>query len=107
MIDDKTRESIALKKFSLISPVLNGQVENQKKYFSEICTKPIDIPFYGSKEYTPKTLQYWLSQYLKDGIEALRPGYRSDRGKSRKIDESLAQKINERKSELKNMSAPL
>lgn len=107
MIDDKTREAIALKKFSLISPVLNGQVENQKKYFSEICTNPIDMPFYGSKEYTPKTLQYWLSQYLKDGIEALRPGYRSDRGKSRKIDESLAQKISERKSELKNMSVKL
>ena len=65
------------------------------------------MPFYGQKEYTPKTLQYWLSQYLKDGIEALRSGYRSDRGKSRKIDESLAQKISERKSELKNMSVKL
>lgn len=107
MLSEKEREAIALKKFSIISPVLNGQVENQKKYFSEICSKPIDIPFYGSREYTPKTLQYWLSMYLKEGIEALRPGFRSDKGKSRKIDGSLSEKIKEKRMQYKGMSVKL
>lgn len=31
MLDNDKREQIALKKFSLISPVLNGQVDNQKE----------------------------------------------------------------------------
>ena len=33
MLDEKKREKIALKKFSLIAPVLNDQTENQKEYF--------------------------------------------------------------------------
>ncbi|EGD51716.1 hypothetical protein TheetDRAFT_1535 [Thermoanaerobacter ethanolicus JW 200] len=30
MLDEKAREAIALKRFSLISPVLNGQVKIRK-----------------------------------------------------------------------------
>ncbi|MBC7196712.1 MAG: DDE-type integrase/transposase/recombinase, partial [Deferribacterales bacterium] len=107
MLDEKTREAIALKRFALISPVLNGQVANQKNYFSELCTKPIDMPYYGLKEYAPKTLQYWLSSYLRGGIEVLKPGYRSDRGKSRRIDEVLADKIKEKRAQFKNMPVKL
>lgn len=97
MLDNPTREKVALKKFSLISPVLNGQVENQKKYFEELCARPIDMPHYGSKMYSPKTVMDWLNDYRRGGIEALKPGYRSDRGKSRKVNFEMAEKIREKR----------
>ncbi|KHO61710.1 integrase [Thermoanaerobacter sp. YS13] len=99
MLDEKAREAIALKRFSLISPVLNGQVKNQKEYFDALSDKPIEIPYLGMRRYTPKTLRGWLYQYLRGGIEALKLGYRSDRGKYRKIDFELSEKIKQKKLE--------
>ncbi|UZQ81802.1 DDE-type integrase/transposase/recombinase [Thermoanaerobacter sp. RKWS2] len=99
MLDEKAREAIALKRFSLISPVLNGQVKNQKEYFDALSDKPIEIPYLGMRRYTPKTLRGWLYQYLRGGIEALKPGYRSDRGKYRKIDFELSERIKQKKLE--------
>lgn len=98
MLSEKDRENIALKRFSLISPVLNSQVENQREYFEQLSLKPIDMPHYGSKIYSPKTLYSWLFDYRRGGIEALKPGYRSDRGKSRLVDQEIADKIREKRA---------
>ncbi len=106
-LDDKMRETIALKKFSIVAPVLNGQIPNQKAYFTELCDKPIDIPYYGSRNYTPKTLQYWASSYLKGGIDALKPGGRSDKGTHRKIGDEILSRIKEIKLEFPKMQVKL
>ncbi|WP_092484962.1 helix-turn-helix domain-containing protein [Desulfoscipio geothermicus] len=37
------------------------------------------------KNYNPKTMQAWLFAYRRGGLEGLKPGYRSDKGKSRKV----------------------
>ena len=95
-MDPKLRECIALKRFSLISPVLNHQVSNQSRYFHEVCANPIDMPHYGVRIYSPKTLMSWLSEYNRNGLDGLMPGFRSDRGKSRKISEDLVQKIRDK-----------
>ncbi len=97
MLDNEKREQIALKKFSLIGPVLNGQIDNQKEYFIDITSKAIDMPYYGMRKYSPKTLAGWLNDYRRSGIDALKPGFRSDRGKSRKIDVVLLEKIREKR----------
>lgn len=65
MISQNDCDAIALKRFSLINSVLNGQVTNRKKYFEELCANPIDMPHYGLKHYAPKTLYSWLNMYLK------------------------------------------
>jgi hypothetical protein len=36
VLDEKEREKIALKKFALIAPVLNGQVSSQLEYFKKL-----------------------------------------------------------------------
>lgn len=107
MLSLEDRENIALKKFSLISPVLNGQVDNQKEYFEALCINPIDMPRYGLKHYSPKTLGYWLFEYRQGGIEALKPGYRSDRGKSRKISLEIADAIREKRAEKPRLTTVL
>ena len=90
---EKEREKIALFRYGLISPILNGQVLNQKKYLQRIATKVYQVPYYGSKEYVPKTIYCWLRDYRRGGFDALKPKRRSDRGQSRKICGKLKKKI--------------
>lgn len=105
MLSEKDRENIALKRFALIAPVLNGQVENQKEYFESLCLKPIEMPHYGLRIYSPKTLYSWLHCYRQSGIESLKPGYRSDRGKSRNVDSLIAEKIREKRTSLPRITS--
>jgi putative transposase len=94
-MDDNVRKSIGLKKFSIISPVLNGQVKSNKEYFRETAAEPVDMPFYGMRKYSVKTLESWLYEYNRSGIDGLIRSYRNDKGKSRKISDKLGEKIAE------------
>ncbi|MGB4312002.1 MAG: hypothetical protein WBJ17_03675 [Natronincolaceae bacterium] len=92
-MDDKTRNAIALKKFSILGPVLNGQVPNNTEYFKQIASSPIDMPHYGPRNYSYKTLESWLCDYNKKGFDGLVKGCRSDKGKSRKISPELGEDV--------------
>ena len=93
MLSDEVRNAIALKRFSLISPILNGQVNNRWEYYVQISSTPIEMPYYGIRKYAPKTIESWYCDYMRGGLDALKPGYRADKGSSRKIDAELAEKI--------------
>ena len=67
-MDDKTRNAVALKKFSIIGPVLNGQVKNNTEYFKQVASSPIEMPYYGTRNYSYKTLESWLCDYNKRGL---------------------------------------
>lgn len=95
-MDEKKRQEIALKRFALISPVINGFEQNAAAYFRSVCEQPIDMPHYGVREYSPKTLRSWMNDYNRYGFDALKPGFRSDRGKSRKMTPKLEQAIAEK-----------
>lgn len=95
-MDEKTRQEIALKRFALISPVLNGFEDNAAAYFRSLCEQPIEMPHYGVREYSPKTIRSWMSDYNRHGFDALKPGFRSDRGKSRKMTPEVEQAISEK-----------
>jgi len=92
-MDEKTKNAIALKKFSIIGPVLNGQVSNNVEYFRKVASSPIEMPYYGMRNYSYKTLESWLYDYNKCGLEGLVRGTRSDKGKSRKISYELGKEI--------------
>lgn len=92
-MDEKKRQEVALKRFALISPVLNGFEQNAAAYFRSACEQPIDMPHYGMREYSPKTLRKWLNDYNRHGFDALKPGFRSDRGTSRKMTPELERAI--------------
>ncbi|MGI6124699.1 MAG: DDE-type integrase/transposase/recombinase [Acetivibrionales bacterium] len=98
MLDENTRNAIALKRFSLISPVLNGQVTNNRAYYCKVTEKPIEMPHYGPKKYSPKTVEIWYCDYMRGGLEALKPKPRGDKGGSRRVDEALGKKILEKKN---------
>jgi transposase InsO family protein len=104
MLSAQDREEIALKKFALIAPVLNGQVESHQEYFKDLASQPIVMPHYGIKRYSPKSFAWWLYLYRRHGLEGLKPGYRSDRGKSRRITEEMALKIEAKRTEKPGLS---
>lgn len=56
MVEEKDRENIALFRFSLIAPLLNGQVASRKAYLESVAAKPQEVPYYGVREYTPQTI---------------------------------------------------
>lgn len=93
MLDETTRNGIALKRFSLISPVINRQVENHMAYYVEATKEPVEMPYYGIKRYSPKTLESWYCDYMKGGIDALKPSPRGDKGNFRRIDANLSKII--------------
>lgn len=98
-MDEKTRQAIALKRFSVISPIISGNVKNNTEYFQELSKAPLDMPCYGVRLYHYKTFESWLYDYYRHGLDGLTPGFRSDKGKSRKITEEIGESIKEFRKE--------
>jgi len=84
-MDEKERQAVALKKFSLISPVINGMEDNAADYFRKLSAEPVHMPGTGSRRYSEKTFLSWLSDYRRYGFDGLLKAPRSDKGKHRKI----------------------
>lgn len=84
-MEEKDREQVALFRYGLLAPVLLGDVPSQKEYLAKAAAKKHQVPYYGEKEFTPKTLAGWLVDYRREGFEGLKPKRRSDRGKPRKF----------------------
>jgi len=104
---EKEKESIALFRYGLIVPVLQGQVKNIKEYLAEISNQVHQMPYYGPKEFTPKTIESWLRNYRREGFNGLKPKSRSDKGQSRKIAEELQEKLSSLRQEQLNVPASL
>ena len=92
-MDEKQRQAMALKKFSLISPVLNGLEANTAEFFRKLSAEPVQMPGAGLRKYSEKTFLSWLYEYRRYGFEALLKAPRSDKGKHRKINDEIGGKI--------------
>lgn len=104
---EKDRDNIALFRYGLISPILNDQVTSQKNYLEEASSKVYQVPYYGPKEYTPKTIEGWLRTYRREGFDGLKPKRRSDRGKARRITSQLEDKLLDLRKEKMDFSVSL
>jgi putative transposase len=83
MNEQQQKEQIALFRYGIIAPVITGQVRNISEYFRQQASKVHQVPFYGPKEYLPKTFVTWLSDYRHFGFNGLKPQSRNDKGSSR------------------------
>jgi hypothetical protein len=95
MMDEDRRKQIALFKYSLIAPLISGNINLQMQYFRQAAKKEYDVPYIGRRKYKARTFKSWLKCFRKGGFDALMPKNRSDKGKSRKIDDQLAACIKE------------
>ena len=97
-MDEKTRDELALFRFSLIAPIVNGTAPGSiKNYIEGISTRSYQIPGRGWRELSPPTIGKWLSDYRRFGIDGLKRKQRSDRGASRVLTSVVAQSVGEMK----------
>lgn len=101
-MDEKIKESIALFRYGLITPLLNELVD-PKDYLAAQSTKKHQIPYYGEKKVAAKTIQEWLLNYRREGFEGLKPKSRNDRGQSRRISGDLRDYIIEKRKKTPDM----
>ncbi|MED0735652.1 hypothetical protein [Aneurinibacillus thermoaerophilus] len=52
---------------------------------AEISAKIHEVPRYGPRQFTAKTIALWVLLYRREGFHGLKPKGRSDRGRSRTI----------------------
>ncbi len=95
-MEQEYRHAIALMRYSAIAPLIPGLPEGYKNltdYLNEASRKGLVHPDGEVKNYAPKTLYKWYSNYRKGGFDALMPSGRSDCGKPRKLDDDLRERI--------------
>jgi putative transposase len=106
MDQEKIRNEIALFKFSLIAPIINGTMTGSiKDYLEGVCAKPYQIPGRGLKELSPNTVRRWLLDYRRHGLDGLKRKPRQDKGFFRHLSHEIAQTIREIKSLNPNKTA--
>lgn len=104
MDEEKLRESVALLRHQIISPVIMESKRNQEKYFYEAAKRDYDVPGVGIRRYAVSTMKGWLNKYRKHGFKGLMPGKRSDRGIQKAISEEQKIRIRELRDEYMGMS---
>jgi transposase InsO family protein len=95
MLESNHVKEIALFRFQIISPLLtlSGPRGTLKREMARIAERTHDHPVRGLIRIGPGTIEEWLYIYKREGFDGLLPAGREDRGKSRAIDENLAEKI--------------
>lgn len=109
----KTNESInhaaeiAQFKFGLIAPVIQGLFPDASRtaFYKRIAEKPIEFPDGSVREISYKTLEKWVSLYQRDGIDALMPTERSDKGTTRALPPAAIEEIFRLKQEFPRLNA--
>lgn len=92
-LNEEQKMDVALFRFSLLAPILNNQVDDVNAYLEKISSTVYDVPHYGRRQYSTRTVRRWLWAYRRDGLDALKPQRRKDSGSFRSIPQALQDKI--------------
>lgn len=84
---EETRQKIAMARFAIIAPVINGtHIERSASaYYRRIAQTPFVLPCGSHQSYSPRTYEDWVRKYKNQGFEGLLPKMRSDKGNTRKL----------------------
>ncbi|MFC1585988.1 DDE-type integrase/transposase/recombinase [Fibrobacterota bacterium] len=100
-MDEHMREKIALFRFSVIGPLINGELAHGelKRKMKELSLRVYAIPDSRRRHVGRGTIEEWLYLYKHNGYDGLKPKNRSDRGKTRSISDEVLRKISLKKQE--------
>jgi putative transposase len=92
VLDDKTREEIALFRYGLIADLVHREPAEKGLYplLREKAERAYEIPGSRRTRVAAETIRDWLSAYRRGGFEALRPQVRRDLGCARAIPQQIA-----------------
>lgn len=83
----------------------HGELAEALRRIAEECHRPPEAD--RTRHFSVATLERWLYQYKKGGLEALRPSGRSDRGRGRELGPELRALLIDIRREYPNASVPL
>jgi transposase InsO family protein len=90
-MDHKQQEEVALFRFGVISDLVCSRLDDGElgKRIREKAGRQWTIPFSGRTRLSESTIRRWIRLYENSGrsLDSLHPVPRSDRGRSRKVDE--------------------
>lgn len=89
-----TAVQIAQFRFGLISPVIQDLYPDPSivAYCKRVTEGPLTLPNGKTMQYSYKTIEKWISDYRRGGIDALMPKERADKGSTRALsDEAIAE----------------
>ena len=94
-------------RFALIAPVVQGLFPDASAtaYYRRITEKPIVRPDGTTFKYDYKTLEKWMSDFRIGGMDALLPKQRSDKGSSRKLNDTAIEEIYRLKEKYQRLNA--
>jgi len=109
MLDDKTREQIALFRYGLIADLAQRQVGERGLYalLRERAEKVYEVPGSRRSRVAAETLREWLALYRRGGFAALHPKPRCDQGRARAIPQEMADLLCALKEETPTLSVHL
>lgn len=92
MLDDETREKIALFRYGLIGDLIHRPAGEKGLYalLAHKAAQSYEIPGTLRTRVATETVRGWLRAYRRGGFEALRPQPRRDQGLSRSIPQEVA-----------------
>ena len=102
------QHDIALMRYSLISPIINGLPEEYSSldaFYRDAAKKGTISPDGNVKHFSAATIERWYRNYKNGGFDALIPQGRVDEGKPRKLDADLQEQIKYLKQNYPRMSA--
>ena len=90
-----TPQEIAHFRFGLIAPVIQNTYPDASAmaYYRRVTEKPLVRPDGSTFTYNPGTLQKWVSYYKEKGMDGLMPKTRTDKGTSRKLNDTSIEEI--------------
>ena len=98
---------IAQYKFALIAPVIQDLFTDVSRvaYYKRVTEKPLKFPDGSIRNISYKTLEKWVSNYQRFGIEGLMPQNRSDKGTTRVLSDTAIEEIYRLKSEFPRLNS--
>lgn len=92
-MDKDIRESIALARFQIISPILAEPKRAQNDYLREQAGKEHVFARYGTRRISVSTMKAWLRAYRTKGFDGLKPKTRTDSGRPRRLSDETIKTI--------------
>ena len=105
--DIEMARQMALFRFSLIAPVIQNTYSDASAmaYYRRVTAKPLVRPDGTSFLYSPKTLGKWADAYKENGLDALTPKVRSDKGFTRIVSNECISEIYQLKEKFPRLNA--